>query len=420
MMKLGCLALAFAALLAPPASAAPTAWVQYNTSGRAEARVVTEGACPSLRVDGKRLRTRERAAADEAFANRICSAVLPMGARHAALAGVKLPLPKARPDRLVILGDTGCRVKGPVVQNCKDPVAGWPFAKIAALAAAQKPDLVIHVGDYYYRESPCPAGKEAACGGGPYGDKWETWKAEWFDPGAPLLAAAPIVLARGNHEDCKRGGLGWFRLLDASTKPKACPEASDTFAVELGGTRLVVLDSADAVDEKADPDQVAAFGARLDVMKTLRGKGSGQGREPGWLVTHRPVWFAFRAGSKLVDGVTNASERAAVKTRDLTGVQMVVAGHVHNFTSMDFGPTRPAQLIVGTGGDLLNGEPATSMSGSLAVDGLEAATYTMDPFGYLVLDRAGKDWVGAFHDLTDKVVATCRLHERALHCEDAK
>ncbi len=406
--------LALSLCVGTAAQAARTAWVQYDTSGRVEARVVTDGACPSLRVDGKRLRTRERAAADEAFANRICSAVLPRGARRAALAGLKLPLPKARPQRLVILGDTGCRVKGPVVQNCKDPVAGWPFARIAALAAAQKPDLVIHVGDYYYRETPCPAGKEAACGGGPYGDRWETWKAEWFDPGAPLLAAAPIVLARGNHEDCNRGGKGWFRLLDASTKAKACPEASDTFAVELGGTRLLVLDSADAVDEKADPDQVAAFGARLDVMKTL------QGKESGWLVTHRPVWFALRAGAKLTDGVTNASERAAAKTRDLTGIQMVVAGHVHNFTSLDFGPTRPAQLIVGTGGDLLNGEPATSMSGSLAIDGLEAATYTMDPFGYLVLDRAGKDWVGGFHDLTDKVVATCRLHDRTLHCEDAK
>jgi predicted phosphodiesterase len=405
--------LALSILLGAPAGAAPTAWVQYNTDGRAEVRLVTDEACPGLKVDGRRLRTRERAGPTEAFANRICSARLPRGARRASLGGEKLPLPRARPDRLVIIGDTGCRVKGPVVQDCRDPVAGWPFARIAALAAARKPDLVIHVGDYYYRETPCPAGKEAACGGGPYGDKWETWKAEWFDPAAPLLAAAPIVLARGNHEDCRRGGLGWFRLLDASPKPRACPQASDTFAVELGGTRLLVLDSADPDDNKADPDQAAAFGARLDEMRRL------QGAEPGWLVTHRPVWFAFRAGGKLVDGMTNATERAAVKDRDLAGVQMVLAGHVHNFTSMDFGPARPAQLIVGTGGDLLNGEPASSLSGTLPVDGLDAATYTMDPFGYLVLDRAGKDWVGAFHDLTDAVVATCRLHDRTLHCEDA-
>ena len=407
-------ALVLSVAAASPALAAPTAWVQYNTEGRAEARVVTEGPCPTLRIDGKRLRTRERAAPTEAFANHLCAAVLPRAARRASLAGATLPLPKARPNRLVIIGDTGCRVKGPVVQDCRDPIQGWPFAKLAALAAAQKPDLIVHVGDYYYRESPCPAGKEAACGGGPYGDKWETWKAEWFDPARPLLAVAPVVLARGNHEDCSRGGAGWFRLLDASSKPRACPEASETFAVELGGTRLLVLDSADPDDHKLDPAQVAAFAARLDAMRRL------QGTEPGWLVTHRPIWFAFRTGGKLVDGGTNASERAAVKDHDLTGIQMIVAGHVHNFTSMDFGPARPAQLIVGTGGDLLNGEPASLLAGTVSIDGLDAATYTMDPFGYLVLDRKGKDWVGAFHDLTDAVVATCRLHDRSLQCQDAK
>ncbi|MDQ1741850.1 MAG: mycothione reductase, partial [Pseudonocardiales bacterium] len=87
-----------------------------------------------------------------------------------------------RPERLVILGDSGCRLKGGFVQNCRDP-GGWPFARIAALAAARRPDLVIHVGDYYYRETPCPAGN-AGCAGSPYGDRWATWKAELFDPAA--------------------------------------------------------------------------------------------------------------------------------------------------------------------------------------------------------------------------------------------
>jgi hypothetical protein len=37
--------------------------------------------------------------------------------------------------------------------------------------AARKPSLVIHVGDYIYRESPCPAG-DKGCKGSPYGDNW--------------------------------------------------------------------------------------------------------------------------------------------------------------------------------------------------------------------------------------------------------
>ncbi len=48
------------------------------------------------------------------------------------------------------------------------------------------------------------------------------------------------------------------------------------------------------------------------------------------------------------------SERAAVKDLDLGGVQMVLSGRVHNFTALDFGPTRPPQLVVGAGADLMD------------------------------------------------------------------
>ena len=44
----------------------------------------------------------------------------------------------------------------------------WPFPKIAATAAAARPDLVIHVGDYHYREAPCPA-ERAGCANSPSG-----------------------------------------------------------------------------------------------------------------------------------------------------------------------------------------------------------------------------------------------------------
>jgi hypothetical protein len=40
----------------------------------------------------------------------------------------------------------------------------------------------------------------------------------------------------------------------------------------------------------------------------------------------------------------------------------------------------------------------------------------MGRFGYFVFDRRGADWVGAFHDLTDAVIARCRLHAARLTC----
>ena len=96
---------------------------------------------------------------------------------------------------------------------------------------------------------------------------------------------------------------------------------------------------------------------------------------------------------------------------------MVVSGHIHHFASYAFGPERPAQLIAGTGGDI--GEDADTpvlRSDAVKLDGRPARRLTFDRFGYLLLDRSGADWVGAFWDLNDHVVAACRLHERRLSC----
>ncbi|HEY7851414.1 MAG TPA: metallophosphoesterase [Caulobacteraceae bacterium] len=390
------------------ASSAPLAWVQMTGAG-AEARVVTEApACPVIAIDGRRRRMAERAAPTEAFPNRICSAALPPRAGRVRIDGRGLPLPRARPNRLVIFGDSGCRLKGKITQHCNDP-RGWPFAKVAALAAARRPDLVIHVGDYYYREKACPAG-EAACASSPFGDKWLTWKAEVFDPAAALLAAAPWVFARGNHEVCARGGAGWFRLLDAAPAARTCPAQADSFAVDLGGVRLLVVDSSDTQDFAAPADRVAVFTARLGILAKVRG-------EPAWIVTHRPFWFAARRGDTLVDGLVNATERAAASGAHLDDVQLVLSGHVHDFTAVDFGPKRPAQLIVGTGGDLLEaGDLPPPAAGATVVDGLPAKAFSMGRFGYFVFDRQGADWVGGFHDLTDALITRCRLRARSLTC----
>ena len=33
------------------------------------------------------------------------------------------------------------------------------------------------------------------------------------------------------------------------------------------------------------------------------------------------------------------------------------------------------------------------------------------------MEKQGEDWVGTFHDATDRVRARCRLHERRLSCK---
>jgi hypothetical protein len=67
-------------------------------------------------------------------------------------------------------------------QDCNDP-SQWPFGAVSSAAAVSKPDLVIHVGDYLYRESSCPAG-DRGCTGSPFGDDWAAWKADFHAGGA--------------------------------------------------------------------------------------------------------------------------------------------------------------------------------------------------------------------------------------------
>ena len=390
-----------------------TAWVELTDRG-AEARLITNGrGCPRIEVDGVGTSMTLRSSPTGDFPVYVCQTLLPKGSRAASIDGHALPLPRATPRRLVIFGDTGCRLKGKAVQDCDNPDQ-WPFAVVARLAAAHHPDVVIHVGDYYYRESPCPAGR-AGCAGSPWGDNWTTWDADFFAPAAPLLAGAPWVMARGNHEDCERGGPGWFALLDGAAAPATCPAASAPMVVDLGGLELYMLDSSGTVDTKAPPDAVAAFAGQLDVLKTR------PPTEPAWILTHRPIWGlvpVVNAGPLgPLELPINATEQAAARGRHLAGVQMVLSGHIHHFASFQFKGDRPSQLIVGTGGDV--GEPGDTprfLDGEVDVDGMSARRFGFDRYGFLVLDRYGAGWRGAFYDVHDRAIATCGLVGRQLAC----
>jgi hypothetical protein len=149
-----------------------------------------------------------------AFPVLVCEKPIPPSARRAAIAGRALPLPKASPRRIVVLGDTGCRIKTSdrAFQACND-TAQWPFAAVAGAASDARPDLVIHVGDYHYRENACPDGNPG-CAGSPWGYGWDAWEADLFAPAERLMRAAPWIVVRGNHESCHRAGQGWWRFLD--------------------------------------------------------------------------------------------------------------------------------------------------------------------------------------------------------------
>lgn len=156
------------------------AWVELGEDGKAVARIVVNNPqeCPAIQIDGTS-RPMSLRQPMPAGLRPVCESAIPSGAKSASVNARSLALPKPDPARVIAIGDTGCRIKGGQIQACNDP-ALWPFRQVAAGAAAEKPDLMIHVGDYLYRESPCPDASQAMCGGSPAGDNWEAWNADFF------------------------------------------------------------------------------------------------------------------------------------------------------------------------------------------------------------------------------------------------
>ena len=388
-------------------------WVQLVDGGAPEARAVVEGgACPSAEVDGARRPMANRARPGIAFPNSVCALKLAKDARSVRIDGKALPLPRAI-NRIVVMGDTGCRLKGADIQDCNNPDA-WPFAKLMRAAAAEKPDLVIHVGDYYYRETPCPT-MYSGCAGSPHGDGWPSWKVEFFDPARPLLDAAPWVFAKGNHESCDRGWRGWFRMLDAGANghTPSCPGESAAFDVPIGGVSLQVFDSAGADDRFASPRALGVVRRQLETL-------AGHPRNSDWIVTHRPFWDRAIIDLFPLPGFgaeLNKTQQVAARQSDLSSVAMILSGHVHHFAAIDFDGRRPAQLVVGTGGDIgERGEHRAPRTESTRLDGMAARDLSFRQFGYLVLDRAGAGWTAAFKNKDGQLVTRCTLAGRRLAC----
>jgi hypothetical protein len=205
----------------------PPPWLEFGPDGRLIARVIVDGDCPALAVDGFDVPMSRRAPASGAFPVVTCEATVPFGTETASILDQDLPLPGGPIRRIAVIGDTGCRLNDweKKYQACNDPDA-WPFAQVARAVADWNPDLIVHVGDYLYRESPCPEGM-AGCEGNPYGDNWATWDADFFTPAASVLGAAPWVFMRGNHAIAIRSA-GLPSLTRASTSQRVSRLPSPT------------------------------------------------------------------------------------------------------------------------------------------------------------------------------------------------
>jgi hypothetical protein len=434
-----------------------SAWVELGPQGRAQARaIVVEGhACPNLQVDGATVPMTLRVAASQPpvrptatamagvkpaiFDMDVCEALLPSGSREAHVGAHDLPVPAKTFRRIVVLGDTGCRIKGPDLQNCDNP-ATWPFATVAASAARLKPDLVLHVGDYHYRETPCPV-QAVGCSTSPWGYGWDVWRADFFEPAAPLLAGAPWVFVRGNHEECARAGQGWFRLLapESWNPDRSCDlVANDTdanftppYAVPLiENLQLLVFDSAHAGNDPLNAAN-ADDALTLDRYHDQLGAVGRMAARPGlhsWFVGHHPVLGYtpdFRhPGATPLPG--NPALQGAL--RDLygaayfpTGVDFAIHGHVHLFQAISYSSHHPATLVAGNGGDNLDHDlPRDLPPGLTPAVGAAVGNIThAETFGFLLLENTSPSslrWQIHAYRIDGSVLTECVLVGSAMTC----
>ena len=454
------IALASASLLtacAGPGALTPgdpirAAFVVLGEGGSSLVRVITtDPACPPLDVDRTTLVMAIRAVPEtmplrpttsqpaeskpSTFPVLVCERVLPAGAMRASVGGHTLPLLHRDARRIVVIGDTGCRVQGngDAIQACND-AAAWPFARVAAAAAAMKPDLVIHVGDYHYRENACPD-PNPGCRRSPWGYGWDTWDADFFSPAHSLLSAAPWVFVRGNHESCARAGQGWWRFLDprplASGRDCNDPandfrgDYSDPYAVPLSAdTQLIVFDSSRAgvAPLRAD-DPVYAIYSR----QTLRALEFAHGAAHNFFVDHHPI-LGFAADTSRPHGVYpgNAALQSVLPPRNgaqlfPAGIDALLAGHNHLFEAVDFATGQPPQFISGNGGTQLD-EPLPRPlppDASVARGAVVAKITSAATFGFIILLRdagTAAPWRVEARDRDGRLLTRCLLHERRTTC----
>lgn len=409
-------------------------WLQIAPGGKLLARTVVDGTCPPIIIDGKAAPMLPRAGsdkADEVTGFRLSCQAEVTTARTAVIKGVKLPLPEAVPKRILVLGDTGCRIKAEAdeddepgaakveVQDCNDPKA-WPFAQVAAVAAAEKPDLIIHVGDYLYRESKCPTDKEKDCGGSPWGDNWQTWDADFFTPADPLLKAAPWIFVRGNHEICSRAGSGWNYYLDGAPFSPTCSDHDAPWAVHLGRFQAWVIDSSAAPDNPPTPAKAQAAAKEVSEFVRQFQAAKAEHLEHAWLISHRPVWGIKAGGKHERDQLRTLNEtlQQAWAIAPIPGVDLVLSGHIHLFEALALkGGKPPAQLILGDGSTKL-AHDIKSVPKDFEFGGVKVADATVvDQFGYAVMEPDADTWKLKLKSRSGKTLSICTVDGGKTHCK---
>ncbi len=386
-------------------------WVELGPHSRWIVRAATaQPSCPEVDLDGHRLPLLERTTTYERGQPiLICEGDISPSQKYVTVMGHRHEIDLKKIKLIVVIGDTGCRVKAHGdrfdIQDCHSAEA-WPFARMLnEVILPMHPDLIVHVGDYHYRESPCPKGN-TDCDGAVAGDNVESWQQDFFTPAANALNQANWLFVRGNHEVCKRAGPSWFRFLDAHSYVATCEDrdadSTQPLSSTIGGVTLSWIDAAD--DHNIQP----SLERLSEVLKTK-----------SFLFMHRPF---------LIEGEDDEASTVNHLPRKLEHshkITAVIVGHKHKFRLNKFSDNRPTEIISGNGGTkLLAPEAGVSLQDGWSSGqdhGVEHSTYWRH--GFMTLEQQSSmhaadskksakpdGWIAVEHDVTGHPIFTTHLN----------
>jgi hypothetical protein len=365
-----------------------------------------------------------------------CEAEWPKGVQSAQVEGVAVPAPPQKINRILIIADTGCRLKASenAFQDCNN-ADKWPFKKLANSAAKMKADLVVHIGDIHYRESPCPKGN-AACAGATWGYGWDAWRDDFFVPARALLGAAPWLFVRGNHESCFRAGQGWFRFVDGLpwTTSRNCNDPandvlgdfSDPYVVSISkNAQFIVFDSSKSSGKAYQPEDPAFMKYKAQ-MKTVAQLAAS--KPENFFINHHPLLAAapvsdlskFRAGGS--GGLQSVFASTEPQRLFPASVSVAMHGHVHLFEAISFKTDHPVSLVMGNSGSLNEGfapiaiQPTDRIYKDAVVDSYAARS----EYGFATMDRvaeAGKEsWLLTEYSIDGEPMIRCKISKSQSRC----
>ncbi|AAZ68209.1 metallophosphoesterase [Ehrlichia canis] len=355
-------------LLSISADAKPLfTWSQVTSNDKLSVRVVVpEGEnCPIVNVDGKKLEMTVRAFPQKGvFDDKVCELLVPQTSEEIFVDGMEVPVINKEIRKIAIIADTGCIVsfwRGKLYQQRCTSSEEWPLKKILSNIAQHYPDLIVHVGDYLYRAGKCVDVEK--CGNVRGGDNSEAWKADWLGPSVLIADKAPFLFVRGNHENCDRSYMGWFRYLDPHQYPSSsdkCNNFTDSWMfnasrLNSGNLDFYVFDSSFGDEKNVLDSDIQNL--KEQFLPLLKSKSSNI-----WFLTHRPLWSysTHIKGGDIYYG--NVSQKKAFGDLFPDNVSVVLSGHMHLSQVLDLESTNkekyvPMQIIAGNGGALLHGVP---------------------------------------------------------------